>query len=130
MPQACRPMWNVNFMTICSAASWPMASSAGLAVTRATKSCCALQLQTAGVCPSCAGRRMAQTAAHFVERVTPLGADAPMGHVGARTLAVLDGLFTGPHRAGPYDHPYHDWAVLCAPGGHTVSHETRSNRGR
>src|SRR6266540_3253881 len=49
----------------------------------------------------------------------PLGADAPMGRVGARTLAVLDGLFTGPHRAGPYDHPYHDRAVLCEPGGHT-----------
>ena len=24
MPRACPPMWNANFMTICSAASWPM----------------------------------------------------------------------------------------------------------
>ena len=47
-----------------------------------------------GFCPSWADRRMAQTTAHLVERVIP-------------------------HRAGPYDHPYHDWAVLREPSGHT-----------
>jgi len=42
-----------------------------------------------------------------------------MGRLGARTLAVLAGGFTGPHRAGPYDHPHHDWSVLCEPSHHT-----------
>jgi hypothetical protein len=43
-----------------------------------------------GFCPSCAGRRMAQTAAHLVER-DPLGSHPPMGRLGPVPLAVLDG---------------------------------------
>ena len=39
MPQACPPMWNVNFTTICGVASSPMAFS-GWAVTPASTSCC------------------------------------------------------------------------------------------
>src|SRR5262249_53416474 len=42
-----------------------------------------------------------------------------MGRVGACSPAVLDGCVPGAHRAGAYHHPHHDWAVLCAPGGHT-----------
>src|SRR5262245_32451210 len=32
-------------------------------------------------------------------------------------LAVLDGSFTGPDRASPYDHPHHDRTVLRQPSG-------------
>src|SRR6266540_3203496 len=55
MPQACRPMCSANCMITCSAASWPMAFCG----------------KRRGFCPSCAGRRMAQTAAHLVEQVIP-----------------------------------------------------------
>src|SRR5712691_9262878 len=44
-----------------------------------------------------------------------LGADPPMGRLGAHPLALLDGGFTGPDRAGPYDHPHDDRAVLTKP---------------
>src|SRR5262249_54379126 len=50
-----------------------------------------------------------------------LGANAPMGGVRADSLTVLDGRVPGADRDGPYDHPYHDRAILCAPGGHTWS---------
>ena len=55
-------------MTIYSAVSWPMAFCGwGVRPVNAA----GLQLQAAGFCPSCAGRRMAQTAAHLVECVIP-----------------------------------------------------------
>jgi hypothetical protein len=57
-----------------------------------------------GFCPSCAGRRMAQTAAHRVDAGSALGADPPMGRLGPRPLTVLDGGVVGPYGQGPYDH--------------------------
>jgi hypothetical protein len=48
-----------------------------------------------------------------------LGFEAPMGRVGTDALAVLDGVFTGPDRDSPYDHPHHDQSVLRKPSGHT-----------
>ena len=41
----------------------------------------------------------------------PLGADTPMGRLGADPVAVWDGRIPGPHRYGPYDHPHHDRSV-------------------
>src|SRR5262249_45722147 len=71
-PPACPPMWNVNFMTIYGVASSPMAFCAW-AVTRARKSCWyPSSCKRRGVCPSCARRRMAQTAAHLGGYVIPL----------------------------------------------------------
>ena len=71
MPQACRPMCNANFTTICSAASWPMAFC-GSAVTRARKSCCCPSVASgAGFVRRVRAGRMAQTAAHLVECVIP-----------------------------------------------------------
>src|SRR5262249_30667422 len=115
MLQACRRMWNVNFTPICSAASWPMAFSAWV-VIRARKSCC---------CPSAAsGAAFVRRGgpAHGPDRGPPrhvrhsLGTDAPMGRLGAGPLALLDGVFAGPHRQGPYHHSHHDRTVLCEPG--------------
>ena len=64
-------MWNENFMTICSAASSPMAFC-GLAVTRARKSCCCPSVASgAGFVRRVRAGRMAQTAAHLVECVIP-----------------------------------------------------------
>ena len=51
-----------------------------------------------GFCPSCAGRRMAQTAAHLVERVIPWVPTRQWVVSVPDALAVLDGVFTGPDR--------------------------------
>src|SRR5262245_31379652 len=48
-----------------------------------------------------------------------LGANVAMGGVGTHALAVLDGVFTGPDRDGPYDYPHNDRSVLRQPSGHT-----------
>ena len=69
-----------------------------------------------GFCPSCAGRRPDRRPSGRAR--DPLGHHPPMGRLGACTLAVLAGLFPRADREGPYDHPHHDWAILCAPGGH------------
>src|SRR5262245_2383888 len=44
-----------------------------------------------------------------------LGADTAMGRVGADSIAVLDRALTRPDRAGAYDYPHHDRAVLRQP---------------
>ena len=71
-PEVCLPMWNVHSITTtCSAVSWPMAFC-GWAVTPATgELLLAFSCKRRGFCPSCAGRRIAQTAAHLVEQVIP-----------------------------------------------------------
>ena len=71
MPKVCPPMSNVNFTTTCNAASWPMAFSAWDADTCKHEMLLAFSCKRRGFCPSCAGRWMAQTAAHLVERVIP-----------------------------------------------------------
>jgi hypothetical protein len=59
-------------------------------------------------------------AAHGPDRRSPrraghaLGPHAPMGRVGACPRALLDSLFAGPHREGPYDYPHRHRVVLCA----------------
>ena len=84
-----------------------------------------------GFCPSCAGRRMAQTAAHLVEQVIPwvptrqwvVSVPVPLRYWMAASQELT--------AQGPYDHPHHDRAVLCEQGGHTrLSREPTSNRGR
>src|SRR5262249_44519546 len=50
-----------------------------------------------------------------------LGANTAMGRLGPHSFAVLDGLFTGPHRHSPYDHAHHDRTVLCASSSATRS---------
>ncbi len=72
-----------------------------------------------GFCPSCAGRRMAQTAAHLVEQVIPwvptrqwvVSVPVPLRYWMAASQELT--------AQGPYDHPHHDRAVLCEQGGHT-----------
>jgi Transposase zinc-binding domain len=64
-----------------------------------------------GFCPSCAGRRMAQTAAHLVERVIPwvptrqwvVSVPVPLRY----WMAASQDLSAGSHH-----HPHHHWAVL------------------
>ena len=69
-PQAYPPMWNVNFTTICGVASWRTGFCAW-AVTPAQELLVPFSCKRRGFCPSCAGRRMAQTAAHLVEQIIP-----------------------------------------------------------
>src|SRR5262249_33053684 len=65
-----------------------------------------------GFCPSCAGRLHGPNGGPPGRARNPLGADTPMGRLGTDPVAVLDGLFTGPHRHGPYDHSHHDPSIL------------------
>jgi len=102
---------NVNFMTIAVRHPGPWLS-ASLAVTRATKSCFhAFSCKRPGVLPVVCRSAHGQTAAHFVERVIPW--------VPTRQWVIRCpypcGIGWPLHRTSPrspYDHPYHDWAVL------------------
>jgi hypothetical protein len=67
-----------------------------------------------GVCPSCAGRRMANTAAHLVDRVlpAPIGAVTHVQRFGSSVnlnvhfhVMVLDGVFTRAADGAPLFHP-------------------------
>src|SRR5262249_27121634 len=89
----------------------------------------ALQWQAARVLPVVCGPADGPAGGPSGRVCHPLGADTPMGRLGAHPLAVLDGGVPGPHGAGPYNHPYHDWTVLCEPGGHTQCSTRQSPTG-
>jgi len=72
-----------------------------------------------GFCPSCAGRRMAQMAAHLVEQVIPWVPTRQWVVLGARPLALLDGGFAGPDGASAYDYPPYHRAILRQSSRHT-----------
>src|SRR6266702_43148 len=72
-----------------------------------------------GFCPSCAGPADGPDCSPPGRACDPLGPHAAMGRLGAHALALLDGGFTGPDRAGPYDYPHHDRSVLRQPSGQT-----------
>lgn len=71
-----------------------------------------------GFCPSCAGRRMAQTAAHG-RMCHALSADTPMGRIGANTVALLDVGIACLDGTGAYHRPHHHRAISRQPSGQT-----------
>ena len=124
-PQACPLKSWRNFTPTCNAGAWPTASSA-LAVTPVPhQMLLAFSGKKRGFCPSCAGRRMAQQAAHLVEQVHSLGADTAVGGLGPDPSALLDGPRQSTHRHRPYHHPPHHRPVLCQASG-----AKRRNAGR
>ena len=72
-----------------------------------------------GFCPSCAGRRMAQMAAHLVEQVIPWVPTRQWVVSVPDPLALLDGGVPGPDGARAYDYPPHHRAILRQPSRHT-----------
>ena len=72
-----------------------------------------------GFCPSCAGRRMAQMAAHLVEQVIPWVPTRQWVVSVPIPLRYWTASSPGPDRQSPYHHPQDHRAVLRQPGGHT-----------
>ena len=74
-----------------------------------------------GFCPSCAGRRMAQTAAHLVECVIPWVPTRQWVVSVPMALRYWMAASQDLTATGPYDYPHHDRSVLREPSGDTRS---------
>jgi hypothetical protein len=75
-----------------------------------------------GLCPSCAGRRMAQQTAHLVEQVIPWVPTRPW----VVSLPIPLRYWMAPsreaHRPGPHHHPPHHRAIRRHSSGQTGCH--------